>query len=122
MKEITNENHMPSPRPLLCSGLPSPVEHPERSPALLAGRSRRSRRERGRGEGRKMFHQQPMHKNIPAADFAEEDALGAVVQEADVVERDGAVAVEHEAECKVLDTGRTAIDQPKDQPKDQPSD
>src|SRR2546422_6631650 len=32
---------------------------------------------------REVLHQQPVDEDIPAADFAEEDALGAVVEEGD---------------------------------------
>ena len=51
------------------------------SPALLAVYSVYQRRE--------VLHQQPVDEDIAAADFAEEDALGAVVEEGDRSVRGG---------------------------------
>jgi hypothetical protein len=36
-------------------------------------------------QGYKILPEQPMHKDASAADFVEEDVLGAVIQEMDVV-------------------------------------
>jgi hypothetical protein len=71
-----------------------------------------------------------VNEDIAAADFAEEDALGAVVEEVDIVPRDGAVAPEDEAKCKMLHTekatvqkcGKRTNDCPEDQPEKHHSD
>ena len=47
---------------------------------------------------REVLHQQPVDEDVAAADFAEEDALGAVVEEGDEAEGQGAVAVEKVAQ------------------------
>ena len=63
----------------------------------------------------KVFQKQPVHKDVPAAHLAQEDALGSVVGEADVVQRRKAVSPEHDAQDEMLDAGATAEEQPDDQ-------
>jgi len=47
---------------------------------------------------RKVFHQQPVDKDIPAADSAEKDPLGCVVQEAHIAQRHYTIPPQYQAE------------------------
>ncbi len=49
-----------------------------------------------------MLHQQAVDKDIAAADLAKEDALCAIIEERDEVQRQSAAAVEKKAQDGVL--------------------
>ena len=53
-----------------------------------------------------------MHEDVPAAHFAQEDAIGSAIEEADVVQWRRAVSPEHDAQDEMLDAGATAKVQP----------
>ena len=57
-------------------------------------------------ERREIVLQQSVDEDVASADFAEEDALGGVVEEVGEVPGSVAVAIEYEAERDVLDAGR----------------
>src|SRR6266542_3010757 len=58
-----------------------------------------------------VLHQQPVDEDIPAANFAEENALGAVIEEGDEAEGERAVAGELPAQAVVLQNSEAAVSQ-----------
>ena len=62
-----------------------------------------------------------MDEDVPSANFAQEDALCGVVEEAGVVPGDVTVAVEDEAEDVMLDERKATKKQPTKQPIQQPT-
>jgi len=50
---------------------------------------------------REVFHHQPVDEDIPAADFAKEQPLGCVIQEAHEAERHHAIPPQYQAKCEV---------------------
>ena len=54
--------------------------------------------------GREILLQRPVDKDVPPANLAEKDALGSVVEQADVVQGDVARSVQKEAQGEMLDS------------------
>ncbi len=59
-----------------------------------------------RVQRRKILRQHAVNEDIAAAHFAQEDALGGVVEEADVVKGNIASAPQNDAKYKVLDKSK----------------
>ena len=62
-------------------------------------------------ERREIVLQQPVDEDVAPADFAEEDALGGVVEETDIVPRDVPAATQYEAQGEVMDDVKATMSQ-----------
>ena len=67
-----------------------------------------------------MLHEGAVDEDVAAADATQEDAVCAVIEEADVVEGHGAVEAKDQAEGVVFDDRSPAKPQPANQPATQP--
>lgn len=65
---------------------------------------------------RKVVHQHPVDEDVASADFAQEYALGRVVEEGDQLQREEIPAAEYKPEGEMLDDCKAAKIQPTTQP------